>query len=1706
MKNSRKKFAVLALMLIFVLMLQACGSCRGNENITEGSTSSNVSDSTESDTTDNGLSESGSTESDTTDNGLSESDSSESDTTDNDLSESGSTENNSTESNSAENVMPETEPPALLNGDNAEMIELADRLKNNVTAYFSDSSRKGIIYENMEMTLEYMLSTELSPKVASITNKIGNAYIQNTMDVFVKMSNGQTYYASKTQNSVTPNIYRMGYYFYEMRNDNHMFWNDDVKNLSEMSLDVTKTVKGINGVTVKTTPEGIIRAKNPSSPRDPQMLLTTKLDVNTKEYPYLQITMKADSNCESLMEIFFQSTVTDFSGDNQVNCSLITDGEYHTYLVPMFKYSAYTGTLKGLRFDINGSNAFYEISDIRMVSVDNPAYALMLSRYFNVYSNKMHQGIQISALNETSGISEIGFLTEIKADTVAKLIVKDSSNDLHTSLEGVDWNTVEYVGFDIKNAGIFGYILPFDGKGGKLHIELVGDKYVITQTMTPENGTIIPSITEFDVNLGYAGWVEGGNTNDFYMGSRVYTDDNHSFDEFLYEAFCERNPLDERKIHVSDSYSTVASYVGYDSLRGIYRFNIEGPVGGFNIPYYGSPNKHYRANFMVRGDEYDREIYVMTYTSAGTLECAVLLDGKDVMLPVSLEVGKNFNEGANGERSLYNLDDDPYGEVIFPLVVNKGVKYEYTVLNLYQNWGKFPLKQISWIQFYNPYLHLSTGVTESNCIIPLYYTDRSGHHTLPDNRAASAPLWEDQPQHVNSGFHTWLYYIDSKGNEIYTENTKLAIDSHGPTYADIEMEYISDDGKIKVTYVHSEMPQTDENRAFYEMKYEILEDVTISNPITDLSLYSMGGADAVGYFTRVGYLNEKNECSVVNAHVEGDAKTYVLGDNCPYFTLFDMVNCVFPRGYCNMSFLIYNSSFDVAAFESDPGFAIVNANDTIKLTLNIDSPVTFKAGDTFNINAIVLPWGGDHYADGIIDPDSGNYEYTMVLDGATGEQYMDKNVRDVRENTLINPLKATANANCEVLESVFIPKLKSTNGESAEFTLSGGYNNIAVRVYGFNKNTVPTIYEKIGGEWVKYDVSSQSVKKDPHFYDGYCIYYDGDGTFSYSFVVSMDGKTDRTFKIVADGNHKKWNKEELSNLGGEDLLEFYIDPFEFSNAEGQMLAYEFASGCEVLVDDVTHETFIRIFGAGLDAKQNEGYATLFGSTNPIGGCGKYLVFKYRLPDTNKQNPTSFQIFLSTKTMDATQECCVATNLVTADGEWNVVIIDLEQVENDVFRSHLQKSDDGLYYLQLLRFDFFNTKMSEESHIDICFVGLDSSIEKIFETSGTVSSIKLIEGNAKLTVDTATGEVVNRPPAVPEVLVSPESQYKESNAKFGAILDSVNDINASNQSGSSKGVGIFGMFDTTMAENGAGVGATGSLLKIGGWCVVEGGIDRYVWSADGGKTWNNCTSYYNHPPVDASEAMIAAASPFAANHTFSIETDKANGSFQSGMSLCVDLSEYAGQTVDVILAVIPAKDTSSVLPIFYIRQATVLEKAEAVIPDITVDPDFDYGISEKKYGANLDYVNGVKSDMASGSNSALPEFDYNGSTVAGSGTGTDAGKKTYVWFQGWCVTESGVGAYVWSADGGNTWYECSPYLGNKAIGAIPLMINVASNLSGKTLTSADGINASFQSQYAISADLSAYAGSTVDVILGVIPISDTTSVLPIYVINGVTVAN
>ena len=1442
--------------------------------------------------------------------------SSESSKADTDIAES---KDSSSESESETEI--NTEKPSDrvdINSNEAPLIEYASSISNGVDFGFSDPTRTALTFSNSEMNLEYALSVDQKQLVKKLTNKSGYTYVENTMDVFVKMTDGSTFYSSNSYISTSANAFRMGYYFYEIKLQDQIFSND-------MEISSSKKISHIQWENFRqctpTVDGKVLKVVNDAEATDAFVSFGRGYTYDTQKYQLLKITMKADSRAANGEIFIIANGETSYKAENSISFNIKNDGEFHDYLIPLSSIAGYKGTLTGLRLDVFGGGASYEISALELVETNtqNAPLNLVLCRSFMTYSDKMHHVIQVAAKEKAENIDCIGMETKISADTVEKLIVKDAGG-IKESLDGVDWSTAEYVAFDIKDAGIFGYILPFDGKGGNIKVTVSDGLYTVIQTLSPENNTIIPS-EENTLNA-----------NDFYMGQRIYTDDSHDFTEFLQEAYCERNPLTSQYVKVSETNSASgASFAGYDSLRGIYKFTLARVSGGFNTPYYKSPNKHYNVDFTIRGDKYDRKIYAMTATESGQLECAVLLDQNDLLLPIPIEVGKNFSETA-GDRSIFNLDDAPYSEAIFPLVIAAQQKVTYNIVNLYQRWGNFPLKQLSWIQFQAPYYHLSTGVVETNCILPWSYTPWSctntfkGLNTLPDFRPMSAPFWESQPQHTSCGTHTWLVYTDESGSTVTYECTDNTITSYGPVYAEIAMDYISDDGRIKSTYTHLELPQTDENRTYYSMSYEVLEDISFKDFANEFEFYRVTDNDPSGIYQNIGYLNESNECTVTNAVIDekitnADGSTtinyapsvkYVLGNNCPYFSLFNMKDNEKSDGYSNLALLIYNSDFVICGEEVTPQFAITHTQNTVRLTLNYDE-LTLKAGDKFTINCILLPWGSQE----------------TVYDGSNGLA-PDQSVRNVREDSLLDPIKATpyeSASDCTAVESVFLPKLRTNNGKAATFTVSGGSracdlmmdegrNNIAVRVYGFDMLTAPMVEELIDGEWIPYAINSYDNPDSAnyaHSYDGYGVYYDGDGTFSYAFVIDMTEGKDRTFRLIADTEFKGWPAEPNADNGRSDFLDIYTDPVEIADIMDSTSAKLFTS--YTVSDD---ESYISVFGTNNKA---EGYIYAF--ENNTDETGHFLVLKYRIPTTNQSPIRKFEFFTSTVLERANASCLIncPDSFIEADGEWHVLVIDISKVvegsggnaPSGFLSNVFVPASDEKYYATHLRFDFFSQQMSDTDYIDIAYIGMDNSLDEInqFVRDDRIETLTLIQGVKGYDVDTNSGTIVDK--SAYNSYVKEGSGYTVSANHYASCLDI---ISGTQYTGTTRysdtgknGVTNITYGKTTTDKN--DFSSAGTFLQFSGWAVVQSGVSNLVYSTDGGLTWSDML---DEETTNATSTLIDnGANKRGTPYTFSMENDSTGGNFQGG-KLYIDLSEHAGETVNVIIAAAPisAPDTLCVL--------------------------------------------------------------------------------------------------------------------------------------------------------------------------------------------------
>ncbi len=1174
----------------------------------------------------------------------------------------------------------------------SESIEYANAMANGITAKYIDESRDGFTVKNKNMSLDYYLSIAKNNQVSSLKSASGKEYLAGTMDAYVKMNDGGVYYTSKSTNTARVNIYKHGFYYYDVHMLGQSF-GGDLPTTNETAIDISKFT-GTNGVGNKTTSNGELSYT--ATTTNPYVYVPHKTTMGyhscTKyaatSYNAIRFTAKiTDANATTGKIYILANGATGHSEAQSVSFDLVNDGEYHTYTVFINGVSNYTGDVCGIRFDLGKTvGATVSLKDVSIVNVEGSIPALRLDRTFHTYSDKLHQELHFVATEDVSGIAEVGMITELAQSKVDALVVKDA-NGTHSSLEGVDWSTAEYVGFHVTGVGVFGYILPVHENSGKLTVTLANGIYTITQASTPTGGAISAYPVD-DPNTTNINEAKVTNTsNDYRMGQRIYTDENDTLDAFIAEAENERSPLST--ITCDTSYT-------YDALRGAYKLSIGGT--GFNTPFFAEWNKHYSATATFTGDSSDRNIYVYSgFYEGGSLEGAALLDENNMLLPIPMEVSKNF--GGENEEPIYDAGDMVYSETVFPLSLGANESLTFTVLNLYQNWGRFPLKQLSSIQYFNPYYHLSVGTTETSCIAPWF--GARDLWTLPDFRSQSMDYWfelegdeySNQPQHTHAGYQYFLQYTDAAGNKNGTENISNIINSSGPVYVDADMSYISDDGKIKVTYKHIEMPQTDELRAYYEIEYEILGAVTINDFANDFSFYSFEGY--AGYYQKLGYLGEQG---VVHKATNGTdtAETLVLGKNCPYVALYDLYSesASWSVNNANLGFVLYDSEIVIGGVERDDNFVMVGKNYVYSLSMDLGT-VTLNPGDTINLNMVISPWGWTDSAD-------------------------DTNMQNIRANTCLDPLTVTVGEGSKI-DSPFVPRVKSANGESVEFTLSGGTNNVAVHTYGFNKLTNPKIYEKIDGKWVEYDVSSYKTPDTHgyhHSYDGYMVYLDDDGTYSYSFAVDMTDVESRTFKVVASDDFAGWPEEGIADV---DPINVYQTPGEIQLIATKKHGIRSTRYME-------NGGYVRLYS---DGTSSEAYFNAYaGSSSSV--TGQYVAVKYRLPSTNTKTVTSFDIYCSTVNSSAqASDYFAINNVAIGDGEWHLLVVDLSKFGKS---STFAANGNGEYAAKYLRFDVFGSVMSTEDYIDIAYVGMSDDLEDICKFNRDMESFTLATGTNTSTTD------------------------------------------------------------------------------------------------------------------------------------------------------------------------------------------------------------------------------------------------------------------------------------------------------------------------------------------------------------------------------------
>lgn len=711
---------------------------------------------------------------------------------------------------------------------------------------------------------------------------------------------------------------------------------------------------------------------------------------------------------------------------------------------------------------------YYYSSYLRDLSFETYVPA-NLEKTYHAYSDKMHQAFRILTTQDNPYMTQFGYEMKLKRENIAAIEVL-ADGETYTTLDGnYEFQDLQYVGFDIKEAGVVGLVIA--GQDTKVTIE-ANDYYVTVRQYVDLDG----------------GVKDGGEVE---FGNRLYTDTTHDFAGIQKANKEEREPLTGKQITV-DEKTDDASFTGYNHLTGSYDFELAGT--DFATAFYKEQQKKYFENIRIKNVSDDRTLYMRVHTSY-PIEGAALVDSDEKLIPVPLQACKNF--GNEKEEPVYNPSDTARGETYVPVCVEKGGKYEFSILNVYQRWGNYDIKQLSSIDYFTSYYHLSTGVTETNCISPYYAAYADGNYDfawfLPDFRGCSGNFWGDwetkaaDPQYNSVGT---VYAPTENDGATMAEYTGSEIVYSGLTHADLKYSYLAEDGSYEYTMRHVEMPQKDESRTYYTIDFTFLKDCVLDN-----QTFSIIGFDGrKGIFSHAAYLDRDGKHQELKNPTETGSKTiYPLNKEGSYFAYYGLPD-TFTGETGNFGLIVKDYRITVAGEESQVGLAFLNdfrnnfhwgAGNYGALTL--DRKTAFKKGDTIHIDMILLPYG---------------------LVGQDDCQ----NVINVYQDSVKNPLTVIAQTGT-VAEDTYVPTVVSQDN-TAEFTLTGGIAEnkkeviYAVKVQEFDRLTVPKIYEKVNGKWKAYKFSTSLG------YDGYGVQIEND-KLTYSFVFTQD-EAGKTFKVTAE--------------------------------------------------------------------------------------------------------------------------------------------------------------------------------------------------------------------------------------------------------------------------------------------------------------------------------------------------------------------------------------------------------------------------------------------------------------------------------------------------------------------------------------------------------------------------------------------------------------
>ena len=340
-------------------------------------------------------------------------------------------------------------------------ITLAANVANSINGYYYDYSHDRYILENPHTKIIYNLSNSGFNGLAAIENSSGKAYITETMDTYMRTAEGTTFYAAGS--TARANLFDQGFYYYNLHLLDQIFQpagNIEYDKFDSLELNDVFTLSDMEKIAGDEKDTVAFRVKSTYDPYMGFRLPDNKYLVT--DYDAFSITLRCSS---SDVQLFYTAGDNDnFTADAHLDFKAIPDGKYHTYTIYYGTGGNMTKYLKAFRLDVgNAVGETVAIKEAALIKLKGGTPQFKLDRNYNMYPDKVNENVRFVATTASTNIDAVGTITRIPVENVEKILIGDAEGD-HESIDAVDWDTAVYVGFDIKDAGVFGIILGTNEK------------------------------------------------------------------------------------------------------------------------------------------------------------------------------------------------------------------------------------------------------------------------------------------------------------------------------------------------------------------------------------------------------------------------------------------------------------------------------------------------------------------------------------------------------------------------------------------------------------------------------------------------------------------------------------------------------------------------------------------------------------------------------------------------------------------------------------------------------------------------------------------------------------------------------------------------------------------------------------------------------------------------------------------------------------------------------------------------------------------------------------------------------------------------------------------------------------------------------------------------------------------------------------------